>query len=103
VFLLSLEVTTTNHMFTLLNPPFPTIEISDNVMLVKSKGYNEFVKRRDFGSPLPSNQTLLPWGRKGTSLSPTTVKTVVSPVSLPKRHTHHTHGENSTIPIELLD
>lgn len=31
------------------------IERSDNMMITRSKGYEEFIKRKDFGSPVPEN------------------------------------------------
>jgi hypothetical protein len=31
--------------------------------MLKSKGYHEFLKRKDFGSPIPANEILLPFQR----------------------------------------
>ena len=37
------------------------VESSDDFIVNKSKGYEEFMKRIDFGSPIPTNEILLPF------------------------------------------
>ena len=55
-------------------------------MLVKSNGYNEFFKRKDFGSPLPTNKTLLPFQTiKKRSAINSIVNKYFTPPRYPKR------------------
>lgn len=43
------------------------------MIMLKSKGFNEFMKRKNFGSPVPANEILLPFQRS-------------------KRNSHHYNG-----------
>lgn len=82
-------------------PPltYNILETSDHITTLKSKGFNEFIKRIDFGSPVPANEILLPFQRTKRTSTMTSQKLGVSPKS---NNRHLRRPSESCIPNELL-
>lgn len=69
---------------------------SDDFIVNKSKGYEEFMKRKDFGSPIPTNEILLPF-----KLHRQNIQNKKNPNS-PKVIKHHKQPSESSLPQELI-